>query len=53
MSFSVCSWKTFLTRSQCYKTFYGRKLRIFIKARGIPPGEPFQPSSVFAGKAGA
>jgi hypothetical protein len=31
-------------RGQFYKTFYGRKLRILV-------GKPFQPSSLFVGKA--
>jgi hypothetical protein len=35
------------------KLFYGCKLRLFIKARAFVPGKPFQPSLMFAGKAGA
>jgi hypothetical protein len=36
-----------------YKTFYGRNLRIFILSKSVFPGQPFQPSLMFAGKAGA
>jgi hypothetical protein len=36
----------------CYKTFYGRKLRLFIIARAFVPGNPFQPSLMFGGHAG-
>ncbi len=39
--------------SQCYKTFYGRNLRFFIIIRVSVPGKPFQPSLMFACKAGA
>ncbi len=35
-------------RGQCYKTFYGRKLRIFVKAGAFAPGKPFQSSLLFA-----
>ena len=36
-----------------YKTFYGRNSRVFKIARVFVPGKPFQPSHMFAGKAGA
>ncbi len=36
-----------------YKTFYGRNLQIFIISYNVVPSKPFQPSLVFAGKAGA
>ncbi len=36
------------TWGKYYKTFYGRKLQIFIV--GFVPGKPFQPSLMFAGK---
>jgi hypothetical protein len=36
---------------RCNKTFYNRNLRIFVKARAFDPGEPFQPSLMFVGKA--
>ncbi len=35
---------------QCYKTFYGRKLRLFIISKSVVPGKPFQPSLIFVGK---
>ncbi len=38
-----------IIRGQCYKTFYGRNLRIFV----FVPGKTFQPSLMFTGKAGA
>ncbi len=34
-----------------YKTFYGRNLRIFVKARVFVPGKHFQPSIMFVGEA--
>jgi hypothetical protein len=40
-------------RGQCYKTFYGRKLRLFLIGGVLVPGKPFQPSLMFADKAGA
>jgi hypothetical protein len=40
-------------RDQCYKTFCGRKLRLFIIARAFVPGKAFQPSVMFAGMARA
>jgi hypothetical protein len=36
---------------QCYKTFYGRKLHIFVKARVFAPGKLFRPSVLFVSKA--
>jgi hypothetical protein len=41
--YSIGTW------GQCYNTFYDRKLPTFV----IVPGEPFQPTLMFAGKAGA
>ncbi len=38
-------------RGQCYKTFYGRKLRIFMINIAFAPDKTFQPSLMFAGKA--
>jgi hypothetical protein len=38
---------------QSYKTFYGRKLQIFEKARVFAPGKPFHDSIMFASKIGA
>ncbi len=35
------------------KTFYGRNLQIFVISKGVCPGKPFQPSLMFASKAGA
>ncbi len=37
---------------QCYKTFYGRNLRLLLIARAFVTGKPFQPSLMFGGKAG-
>jgi hypothetical protein len=42
-----------ITWGQCYKTFYGRKLRLFIISYSVFPGNHFQPSLMFACKAGA
>ena len=42
------SWSTSPNRGQCYKTFYGCKLPIFVV---FAPGKSFQPSLMFAGKA--
>jgi hypothetical protein len=39
-----------LTPGQCYKTFYSRKLGLFILSRAFVPGQPFQPSLMFVGK---
>ncbi len=36
---------------QCYKKFYGHKLRLSYYARTFVPGKPFQPSLMFVGKA--
>jgi hypothetical protein len=41
--YSIGTW------GQCYNIFYDRKLRTIV----IYPGEPFQPTLMFAGKAGA
>ncbi len=41
-------WQTFPTWGHCYKTMYGRKLRIFVISY-----KPFQDNIVFEGKAGA
>jgi hypothetical protein len=35
------------TRGQCYKTFFGRNLRMW---KVFGPGKPFQPSLMFEGK---
>ncbi len=40
-------------RGQCFKTFYGRKLRLFMISQSVVPCKPFQPSLMFAGKARA
>ncbi len=40
------------TRGHCYKTFYGRKLRLFIISKSNCPCQAFQPSLMFAIKAG-
>jgi hypothetical protein len=47
LSNCVQSW------GQCYKTFFVRNLRIFVKVRVFVHGKPFQPSLIFAGKAEA
>jgi len=39
--------------AQCHKTFYVRKLRIFVISYGACQCKPFQPSLMFVGKAGA
>ncbi len=39
------------TRGQCYRTFYGRNLRMFVVSQGVALGRPFQPSIMFADKA--
>jgi hypothetical protein len=46
-------FKVFLinSRGQFYKTFYGRKLRLFIITRVFVSGRPFQPSLMLGGKA--
>ncbi len=36
---------------QCYKTFHGRNLRIFVIARAFVRGQYFQPSIMFVCKA--
>jgi hypothetical protein len=36
---------------QCYKTFYGRKLHIFVINKAFAPGKTFQSSLTFVGKA--
>ncbi len=45
------SWLIFC--GQCYETFYGRNLRLFIISYKVVPGKPFQPSLMLSGKAGA
>jgi hypothetical protein len=42
-----------LARGHSYKTFYGRNFPFSLFARVFVPGKPFQPSLMFAGKAGA
>ena len=37
-------------RCQCYKTFCGRKLRIFVISKDVFPCKPFRPSLMFEGK---
>jgi hypothetical protein len=39
-----------MLRCQCYKTFYGRKLRIFFVSWSICPWQAFPASSMFVGK---
>ncbi len=46
-------WEKHPHRSLYYKTFYGRNLRIFVISYKVCPFPAFQPSLVFAGKAGA
>ncbi len=41
------------TCGQCYKTFYGRKLRLFIISQSVCHWQAFQPNLMFAVKAGA
>jgi hypothetical protein len=38
---------------QCYVTFYVLKLRMFVISWSVFPCNPFEPSLIFAGKAGA
>jgi hypothetical protein len=40
-------------RDKCYKTFYVRNLRMFVKAKVLVSGKPIQPSLMFASKARA
>ncbi len=46
------AWKL-ESRGQRHKTFYGRKLWLFIIRRSVCPGKLFQPRLMFAGKARA
>jgi hypothetical protein len=39
-----------VTKSQCYKTFYGRNLLMPNMLSMLVPGKPFQPSQMFAVK---
>ncbi len=39
------------SNGQCYKTFYGRKLRIFVISQSICHGKLFQLCRMFVGKA--
>ncbi len=48
-------WRSglFMTRGQCYKTFFVHNLRIFVISQSVCLGNPFQPSLMFACKAEA
>jgi hypothetical protein len=40
-----------MTRGQCYKTFYGRNLRVFVISYSVRPWQTFKPSLIFVGEA--
>jgi hypothetical protein len=45
--FSWTSTLAYPSCGQCYKSFYGRNLRIFVINKSVCPGELFQPSLMF------
>ncbi len=43
-----CSWLA--SRGICYKTFYGRNLRMFVISKSVRPYLAFKPNLMFADK---